>query len=89
MGSRYVEWAEISFRPLTGSKVSEQITDAEEKELKRFRPLAGSKASELVGFNTMTSGITCFRPLSGIKVSERLIARVNAWSFEFSSHRGD
>ena len=35
-----------------------------------FRPLSGSKASELVGFNTMTSGITCFRPLAGIMVSE-------------------
>ena len=62
------------FRPLSGSKVSEQArkTARERVATSSFRPLSGSKVSELTFVSLLIKLIPYgFRPLSGSKVSER------------------
>ena len=61
-----------SFRPLAGSKVSEQTELNDWLWFEGFRPLAGSKVSEPLPIPNTKQEQERFRPLAGSKVSEPL-----------------
>ena len=69
-----VKPASLCFRPLAGSKVSEQLKTAVHalKISACFRPLSGIKVSEQATYQMVHLTMVCFRPLAGIKVSEHL-----------------